>query len=184
MEKTVEKEDSIMNWFAFGGLLMILIAFVFIMIDYFGFIGGIVGVLPIGFFALFLLKGSDKEVDVILDELIKHKEEVVKAITSKELLDLLKVNAELNKKVKQRYHEYNTLYYSLDDSYGMLKGKLYLLRDKKLPDIYDGELNTERITAYRKLLDEWNIGETVAREIFCKGADWYKSIQEREVKVG
>ena len=45
---------------------------------------------------------------------------------------------------------------------------------KSLPDHYAGELNTERIKAYRLLHEQYNLEEGTVRDIFCKGADWYK----------
>lgn len=48
---------------------------------------------------------------------------------------------------------------------------------RSLPDIYSGELNTERIKEYRKLKDLYNVEEGTIRDIFCSGADWYKKVQ-------
>jgi hypothetical protein len=45
---------------------------------------------------------------------------------------------------------------------------------KSLPDHYAGELNTNRIKAYRLLHEQYNLEEGTVRDIFCKGADWYK----------
>ena len=45
---------------------------------------------------------------------------------------------------------------------------------KSLPDHYAGELNTKRIKAYRLLHEQYNLDEGTVRDIFCKGADWYK----------
>jgi hypothetical protein len=45
---------------------------------------------------------------------------------------------------------------------------------KSLPDHYVGELNTKRIKAYRLLHKQYNLEEGTVRDIFCKGADWYK----------
>ena len=45
---------------------------------------------------------------------------------------------------------------------------------KSLPDHYAGELNTKRIKAYRLLHEQYNLEEGTVRDIFCKGADWYK----------
>jgi|LSQX01.1.fsa_nt_gb hypothetical protein len=45
---------------------------------------------------------------------------------------------------------------------------------KSLPDHYAGQLNTERIKAYRLLHEQYNLEEGTVRDIFCKGADWYK----------
>lgn len=45
---------------------------------------------------------------------------------------------------------------------------------KSLPDHYAGELNTERIKAYSLLHEQYNLEEGTVRDIFCKGADWYK----------
>ena len=47
----------------------------------------------------------------------------------------------------------------------------YKDKDSKL-DIYAGELNTERIKAYRKLYELYNLEETTIAKIFCAGADW------------
>jgi hypothetical protein len=49
---------------------------------------------------------------------------------------------------------------------------------KSLPDHYAGELNTERIKAYRLLHEQYNLEEGTVRDIFCKGADWYKQKAE------
>jgi hypothetical protein len=43
-----------------------------------------------------------------------------------------------------------------------------------LPDIYAGELNVKRIKAYMDLKDLYTIEEGTIRDIFCKGADFYK----------
>ena len=45
---------------------------------------------------------------------------------------------------------------------------------KSLPDHYAGELNTKRIKAYKTLHEQYNLEEGTVRDIFCKGADWYK----------
>ena len=44
----------------------------------------------------------------------------------------------------------------------------------ELPDHYAGKLNTHRIKAYRLLHEQYNLEEGTVRNIFCKGADWYK----------
>lgn len=44
------------------------------------------------------------------------------------------------------------------------------------PDIYAGELNTERIEIYKGIAEEYNVDEGIIRDVFCKGADWYKSL--------
>jgi hypothetical protein len=45
-----------------------------------------------------------------------------------------------------------------------------------LPDIYSGELNTERIKQYKHLAKGYNVSESTVRDIFCRGAEWYKHI--------
>lgn len=45
---------------------------------------------------------------------------------------------------------------------------------KSLPDHYAGELNTKRIKAYKVLHEQYNLEKGTVRDIFCKGADWYK----------
>jgi len=45
-----------------------------------------------------------------------------------------------------------------------------------LPDIYSGELNTERIKQYKHLAEGYNVSESTVRDIFCRGAEWYKHI--------
>ena len=45
---------------------------------------------------------------------------------------------------------------------------------KSLPDHYAGQLNIDRIKAYRLLHKQYNLEEGTVRDIFCKGADWYK----------
>jgi hypothetical protein len=45
-----------------------------------------------------------------------------------------------------------------------------------LPDIYAGELNECRIEAYTKLHQEYNVQIGTVRDIFCKGADFYKRL--------
>jgi hypothetical protein len=58
---------------------------------------------------------------------------------------------------------------------------LNLLKPKKiLPDHYSGELNYLRIKEYRKICKEYNVSESTVRDIFCKGADWYKSVLEKD----
>ena len=41
-----------------------------------------------------------------------------------------------------------------------------------VPEIYKGKLNTERIEQSRELAQLFNIDESTAREIFCKGTEW------------
>lgn len=38
---------------------------------------------------------------------------------------------------------------------------------------YEGQLNIDRIKAYKKLAKEYNISELTVGLIFCKGIDWY-----------
>ena len=52
--------------------------------------------------------------------------------------------------------------------------------DESLPDIYAGELNTKRIKAYMEVKGEFGLNETTISHIFCKGADWYKSLLENK----
>ena len=52
---------------------------------------------------------------------------------------------------------------------------------KSLPNHYIGELNTERIKAYILLHEQYNLEEGTVRDIFCKGADWYKQKAEDNV---
>ena len=55
-----------------------------------------------------------------------------------------------------------------------------------LPDIYsnigNGNLNTKRIAEYMKLTELYNIDEGTIRDIFCKGAEWYKKVVEEDMK--
>lgn len=44
----------------------------------------------------------------------------------------------------------------------------------KLPDIYNGEINAIRIKEYTTLHQEYNSELSTIRDVFCKGADWYK----------
>lgn len=50
---------------------------------------------------------------------------------------------------------------------------------KAFPDHYAGELNTKRIKAYKALHEQYNLEEGTVRDIFCKGADWYKEQLEK-----
>ena len=43
------------------------------------------------------------------------------------------------------------------------------------PDHYVGELNAERIKAYRFEAEKYYIEEGTVGKIFCAGANWYKS---------
>ena len=47
-------------------------------------------------------------------------------------------------------------------------------------DIYSGELNEQRIKEYRRLAEAYNITESSVRDIFCRGADWYKSQSQNQ----
>jgi hypothetical protein len=48
------------------------------------------------------------------------------------------------------------------------------------PDIYKlGDLNTERITKYRKVAEGYFLQEGTVRDIFCKGAEWGIEVSER-----
>lgn len=40
------------------------------------------------------------------------------------------------------------------------------------PNIYAGQLNTERITTYQKLAEDYNLEEGTVGHIFCEGANW------------
>lgn len=55
------------------------------------------------------------------------------------------------------------------------------LQKAPLPDIYSGTLNSQRIRRYKMVAEEYNITETSVSDIFCKGADWYKSLIENVV---
>ena len=44
-------------------------------------------------------------------------------------------------------------------------------------DIYSGELNTERISMYKKLSEQYNIEESTVRDIFNAGADWVNKLK-------
>lgn len=48
------------------------------------------------------------------------------------------------------------------------------------PNIYAKELNTERIAAYRKLAEDFNLDEGTVRDIFCKGAEWGVDVADRD----
>jgi hypothetical protein len=50
----------------------------------------------------------------------------------------------------------------------------------KKSDIYEGQLNTERIAAYRKLADQYYISETTIGGIFDKGAEWGIEVATRK----
>jgi hypothetical protein len=45
-----------------------------------------------------------------------------------------------------------------------------------LPEIYQNQLNADRIIEYKKIAEEYNIDELIIGTIFSKGADWYKSV--------
>ena len=57
-----------------------------------------------------------------------------------------------------------------------------LLNKRKLPDHYSGELNTVRIKTYTVLSEDYRADVSTVREIFCKGADWYKSLLHDNTK--
>jgi hypothetical protein len=46
-------------------------------------------------------------------------------------------------------------------------------------DIYNGELNTERILTYKKLSEQYNIEESTVRDIFNAGADWVNKLNSK-----
>lgn len=50
----------------------------------------------------------------------------------------------------------------------------------ELPNIYAGDLNTERISKYRDLTWRYDVDEGVLRDVFNAGADWYKEVLERK----
>jgi hypothetical protein len=63
------------------------------------------------------------------------------------------------------------------------RGELKLTRQfyidtNDLPDIYSGDLNAKRMEAYTNVSQEYRIDKGVVRDIFCKGADFYKSLFE------
>jgi hypothetical protein len=47
------------------------------------------------------------------------------------------------------------------------------------PNIYAGILNTERIAAYQKLAENYNLEEGTVGHIFCEGANWGIGVTER-----
>lgn len=49
-----------------------------------------------------------------------------------------------------------------------------ILSKIEFPDIYSGDLNTERIKTYKKLEELYNVDPGIIRDIFNAGADWYK----------
>lgn len=57
----------------------------------------------------------------------------------------------------------------------------FLPERKPLPDHYSGCLNNKRIKAYKTLHEQYNLEEGTVRDIFCKGADWYKEQIELEL---
>ena len=57
-----------------------------------------------------------------------------------------------------------------------------LLNKRKLPDHYSGKLNTVRIKTYTVLSEDYRADVSTVREIFCKGADWYKSLLHDNTK--
>jgi len=50
----------------------------------------------------------------------------------------------------------------------------------ELPDIYEGELNSKRIATYTKQSELYDAPVSTISEVFCAGADWYKSIARPE----
>lgn len=51
-----------------------------------------------------------------------------------------------------------------------------VIKNMQLPDIYKGELNTQRIKAYQLFGEKYNVSIGVIRDSFCEGADWYKEL--------
>jgi len=49
------------------------------------------------------------------------------------------------------------------------------------PNIYAGQLNTERIAAYQKLAEDYNLEVGTIGHIFCEGANWGLNIAERKL---
>ena len=106
-------------------------------------------------------------------DLLAFKDDVSKALSKKELVPLF-----------VRFKQYNQdkiitsdpyFMYLIDLCQGMMEGKLSILdAEKKLPEHYEGELNTKRIKTYKRLAQDYNVDEGTVRDIFCKGADWYK----------
>ena len=51
------------------------------------------------------------------------------------------------------------------------------MSNTKLPDIYsNGNYNTQRIKEYQRIAKDYNIEEETIRDIFNKGADFYKEL--------
>lgn len=46
--------------------------------------------------------------------------------------------------------------------------------DVAMPDINAGALNTKRIKAYKRLAYDYDVEESTIREVFSKGAEFYK----------
>lgn len=57
-----------------------------------------------------------------------------------------------------------------------LKKRLTISKRDEFPDIYSGELNTERIKQYQELAELFTVQESTIRIAFCRGADWALSL--------
>lgn len=52
------------------------------------------------------------------------------------------------------------------------------------PNIYAGQLNTERIATYQKLAELYNLEVGTVGHIFCEGANWGLDVAERKPEEG
>mgnify|MGYP003489867247 CR=1 FL=1 len=71
-----------------------------------------------------------------------------------------------------KWELYKNLYYGKELTYSQFLDMMGESEEVLQVDIYSGELNTERISTYKKLSEQYNIEESTVRDIFNAGADW------------
>jgi hypothetical protein len=95
----------------------------------------------------------------------------------KDIITLKRICKDSIERIKELESEYPR--YDLIRDYRVLltnKDKEIEKLKTELPDIYTGDLNTERIKTYRKYGEHFFGNESIIRDSFCRGADWYKSL--------
>jgi len=107
--------------------------------------------------------------DVTSQKYIADRDEIIESLARAN--EALRIQIEKLESEHPRFdliRDYRNKLTTKDNEIAKLKGEL--------PDIYSGDLNTERIKTYRKVGEHFFGSESVIRDAFCKGADWYKSL--------
>lgn len=130
----------------------------------------------------FILETSKEDLAAIIK---KHSELKTNGVTFNEYLSkfdeqftaLSQVDVEELRKEFDELCE-NTEDY-MNETWNFFLPHLQKQNESDAVDIYSNELNTERISVYQKLAEEYNVSEGTIRDAFCKGAEWALSINSK-----